>query len=70
MGTYDVIITLTDIRQHSNDYTLTITIVPDLINNSPPYFDDDWFDSQPIQLYFGGEQVVYTFPLPFDNDNE
>ena len=44
-------------------------MLPD-VSNTPPYFDDDWNDSQPVQLFFDNEWVEYSFPLPIDDDND
>ena len=41
------------------------------VNNAPPYFDDEWSATQPVQLYFNEEEVEYIFPsVQDDNDDE
>ena len=68
-GTYPVEITLTDQELHSTSYNLIVNVLPDP-SNTPPYFEDEWSDTQPIQLYFDGEEVEYAFPLPIDDEND
>ena len=42
-GTYSVEITLSDLALHSTSYNLIVNVLPDP-SNTPPYFEDEWFD--------------------------
>ena len=68
VGAYEVLITLVDLNINYSTYTLHIDVVEDYSSNSPPYFDEDWFDALPVQLFFDQTEVTFTFPQPLDDE--